>query len=298
MNVILIHDPEKVGLPRATRETRGIRGRAGRNSICMLHDLFSLRADLSSGRCSPVHFTASSSIKWPIHTSYRRRRLRSARSSSVSLLIIKRVLSRAGNYSLRALARNCGPFSLRNCSGKCVGRRRRGKKKQISMTLECRLQTHSEIPLHPPVGNFPTIRWSTMPSVPALTHLPRVLSNCAISRVQVHPFRHASLIPLVTPNAAIYICIATCVGIYATRFDCLAFHVHFAVSTHLRGVKGGKRTNTPSIFFRTEIRDEYEADKRDGSSAVYRPGQTAPRRTKERASNVNTKIPFTSLAQT
>lgn len=45
MNVALIHDPEKVGLLRA----RGKRAAAGRNSICMPHDLFSLRADSSSG---------------------------------------------------------------------------------------------------------------------------------------------------------------------------------------------------------------------------------------------------------
>lgn len=52
-----------------------------------------------------------------------------------------------------------------------------------------------------------------------------------------------------------------------TRPDSIASHS--AVST-----RAG--TNTPSIFFRIEIRDEYEAGKREGSSAVYRSGQTVP----------------------
>lgn len=68
MNVILIHDLRE-SEPPARNTGNGYNAAAGRNSICMLHDLFSLCADLSSGRCSPVHFTASSSIKWAIHTS-------------------------------------------------------------------------------------------------------------------------------------------------------------------------------------------------------------------------------------
>lgn len=109
MNVILIHDPEKVGL-RARNTGNGYAGRrrAGRNSICMPRDLFSLGADLSSGRCSPVHFTTSSSIKWAIRTSDQREDYVLSdvpfRAVPPSPLIIKCVLFSAGRLVSRALA--------------------------------------------------------------------------------------------------------------------------------------------------------------------------------------------------
>lgn len=88
MNVILIHDLEKLGLPRATRETAAAPVEI--QFVCpMIY--FPLRADLSSERRSPLHFTASSSIKWAIHTLGRREDY-VLRASHPSPLIIKCVL--------------------------------------------------------------------------------------------------------------------------------------------------------------------------------------------------------------
>lgn len=89
-----------------------------------------------------------------------------------------------------------------------------------------------------------------------LTHLPRVLSNCAISRAQVHPVRHASFIPLVTPNAVIYMRIATRIG---TRPGSIARRIPRFIPWYRHARARARGTDTLSIFFRIEIRIEYEA---------------------------------------
>lgn len=147
-----------------------------------------------------------------------------------------------------------------------------------------------------PVGNFPNddARQCRAQLRDFRRLIPRSQRLRNRSSVVVHPLDTLRSLLRSLPLTRPFTCELTRAIVHADERDSVRSNHVFRISIFSAVLDNANGRNVSTIFFRIEIRVEYEAWSHRQSIVL---GKQSPR-TKERASSVNTKIPFTSLAQT